>query len=83
MCQKTNLTKTFFVLLSHPLHTPKPLVLTVLQKKPHVEQIFQEASANGQTFLWPSQLKSLLANQPQGTRASLLPIQIPRDWFLH
>lgn len=83
MCQKSNITKTFFVLLSHPLQSSRPTVITVLQKKPHVQEIMNQMNANGQTFLWPAQLQLLSKDHPRGTRASLLPIEIPRDWFLH
>jgi hypothetical protein len=81
MCQKTNTIKRFFVLLNHPPPLQKPLVLGVLKHTFDTETIFEQA--RNTTFLTESQIRKLGYQVPLENKAYLLPIDIPRDWFIH
>jgi hypothetical protein len=80
MCQK-NILKSFFVLLNHPPPLQKPLVLRVLRSTPQTLSLFEKS--RNTLFLSPSDVKSLGIQPPSELKAYLVPIQIPRDWFLH
>ena len=82
MCQKTNLTKRFFVLLHQPFPLQKVLVLGVAKHTPHSEALFDQS--RNTFFLTPSEIQ-LLGIKPHCTyrEAYMVPIEIPRDWFLH
>ena len=81
MCQKTNALKHFFVLLNHPAPLQKPLVMGVLKETSTVVSIY-EVSRNT-IFLTETQIKELGYQPPKVHQSYLLPIQIPRDWFIH
>jgi hypothetical protein len=81
MCQKTKTFKHFFVLLNHPLPLQKPLVMGVLKQSPLVTSIY-ETSRNS-VFLSDAQIKELGYTIPTVHQSYLLPIQIPRDWFIY
>jgi hypothetical protein len=80
MCQK-NLLKSFFVLLNHPAPLQKPLVLRVLKSTPQTMDLFEKN--RNFTFLSAADVKTLGVEPPSQLKAYLLPIQIPREWFLH
>jgi len=81
MCQKTNTLKHFFVLLNHPVPLQKPLVMGILKQTPLTTSIFE--TSRNTVFLSETQLKELGFQPPTVHQAYLLPIQIPRDWFIH
>ncbi len=80
MCNKTSLTKHFFVILNHPLSAQKPLVLGVLRNQPHVQDLYKKTQPG---ILSPSQIERLGYPSAVGMRAYLLPIQIPWIWFVN
>jgi hypothetical protein len=81
MCQKMQITKQFFIVLTHPYPLQKALVLGVVKNTCQTQTVF-EASRNS-LFLTPSQVKSLGFTPPPSKETYMVPIQIPRDWFLH
>lgn len=83
MCQKLNTTKRFFVLLNHPVAMKQPYVMTVLRDRPDVQTIMKQYEKNQQTFLVRTQTDALGIKSYPDMRTFLLPIDIPRDWFLH
>ncbi len=74
-------TKHFFVVLTHPFPLQKALVLGVVKATPQAQALF-EGSRNS-VFLTPPQLQSLGLPQPQFKETYMVPIAIPRDWFIH
>ncbi len=81
MCQKINVTKRFFVLLNHPFPLQKAIPLGVV-KNTATSQCLYELSRNS-LFLSENQIKELGFEPPKALQAYLVPIEIPRDWFLH
>ena len=81
MCQKTNITKRFFVVLNHPAPLQRPLVLGIVKPTMTVTSIY-EATRNT-IFLTEKQILELGYQAPKVNQAYMLPIEIPRDWFLH
>ncbi len=81
MCNKTNVTKRFFLLLHHPHHFQKPTILHIFPNQMFVQQIVKESKE--QTFLTKKQSEILNISPSVGARSYFLPIEIPRDWFLH
>lgn len=81
MCQKTNITKSFFVLLNHPPPLRKPLVMGVLKQTPLTKNLYDVT--RNTVFLSEKDIKELGYNPPKVHQAYLLPVEIPRDWFLH
>jgi len=81
MCQKTNILKHFFVVLHHPFPLQKALVVSVIKESPQSKALF-EATRNT-TYLTAQQIQSLGIQPPQTPETYLVPIQIPRDWFIH
>lgn len=81
MCQKQNTIKRFFVLLNHPSPLHKPLVLGVFKSTPIVSSLY-EVTRNT-VFLTDKQIEELGHKVPKVHQAYMLPIEIPRDWFLH
>ncbi len=81
MCQKINTMKHFFVLLNHPAPLQKPLVMGVVKQTPLVSSIYE--TARNTIFLTAKQIKDLGYPIPTVHKAYLLPIEIPRDWFIH
>jgi hypothetical protein len=81
MCQKTNSTKRFFVLLNHPAPLQRPLVLGVVKPTPLVSSIYE--TTRNTIFLNEKQIQELGYQAPNVNQAYMLPIDIPRDWFLH
>lgn len=81
MCQKANTMKHFFVVLNHPPPLTKPLVLGVVKKTFFTESIYD--LTRNTTFLTTSQVKDLGFTAPIQNKAYLVPIEIPRDWFIH
>ena len=73
--------KRFFVLLNHPPPLQKPLVMGIL-KDTHFVQQYYETSRNT-TFLTKAQIKDLGYQSPPEHKAYLVPIDIPRDWFIY
>jgi hypothetical protein len=80
MCKKTTL-KHFFVLLNHPVPLQKPMVMGVLKQTPLAKSVFE--TSRNTFFLTETQLNELGYQPPIVHQAYLLPIQIPRDWFIH
>lgn len=81
MCNKSHMTKRFFVLLNHPFPLQKALVLGVVKDTPQSQHIF-EATRNP-IYLTPHQIKCLGIKPSSTPETYMVPIQIPRDWFLH
>ena len=81
MCQKTNVMKHFFVLLNHPAPLQKPLVLGVFRHTQHTNTLYE--NCRNSTFLNEKQIETLGVQSNKFQKAYLLPIQIPRDWFIH
>jgi hypothetical protein len=81
MCQKTNITKRFFVLLNHPPPLQRPLVLGVLKPTPLVSSIYE--TTRNTLFLTEKQIKDIGYQAPTVHQVYMVPIEIPRDWFLH
>ena len=80
MCQKNSL-KRFFILLSHPSPYQHPKVLSVFKDTPNVKQMFETTRYT--SFLSKRDVL-LLGKQPHGTgKEYLVPVEIPRDWFIH
>ena len=73
--------KRFFVLLNHPAPLQKPLVMGVLKSTHFAEQHYDRS--RNTTFLTKAQVKDLGYQPPQEHNVYLLPIEIPRDWFIH
>lgn len=81
MCNKINTLKHFFVVLNHPAPLQKPLLMGVLKQSPIASSIY-EVSRNT-TFLTEKQIQELGFQAPKIHQVYLLPIEIPRDWFIH
>jgi len=81
MCQKLNLTKRFFVLLNHPAPLQKAIPIGLVKNTPTAQSLY-ELSRNS-LFLSDKQVKELGVNPPKALQAYLIPIDIPRDWFIH
>jgi hypothetical protein len=81
MCQKTNTTKRFFVILNHPSPLRRPLVLGVVKPNPFTTSLYE--TTRNTLFLTDKDVKDLGYQPPTVHQAYMLPIEIPRDWFLH
>lgn len=81
MCQKSSISKRFFVVLNHSASLQKPLVLGVLKPTPLVVSIYE--TSRNTFFLNEKQIQELGYPPPTVHQAYMLPIEIPRDWFLH
>ncbi len=81
MCQKTNITKRFFLLLNHPPPLQKPLVMKVLKETPFTTTVYDQT--RNTIFLSNKHLLELEIQPPKVHQAYMLPIDIPRDWFIH
>lgn len=81
MCQKTNTIKHFFLLLNHPPPLQKPLVMGVLKQTPLSTSVYE--TSRNTIFLSEKQINELGYQPPKLNQAYLLPIEIPRDWFIH
>lgn len=81
MCQKTNTLKHFFVLLNHPFPLQRPLVVGVVRNTPETREIYERTKTS--LFLSPKQIQELGLKIPSQPPSYLVPIQIPRDWFIH
>lgn len=80
MCQ-TNIMKHFFVILYHPPPLQRALVMGVVKKTPQTQQIFEET--RNTLFLRKDDIQTLGLKLPVHRHSYLVPIQIPRDWFIH
>ena len=81
MCQKTNLTKRFFVVLHQPYPLQKALFLGVVKENPISKELFE--NSRNSLFLSSKDIQSLGVKPPVIPGTYLVPIEIPRDWFLH
>jgi hypothetical protein len=81
MCQKTNIKKHFFVLLNHPFPLQRAVPLGVVKNTVTTQNLY-EISQNT-TFFSEKQIKDLGFQSPNALQSYLVPIEIPRDWFLH
>jgi hypothetical protein len=81
MCQKINSVKRFFVVLNHPAPLQRPLVLGIVKPSPLVVSIYD--TTRNTIFLNDKQVKELGYPAPPVNQSYMLPIEIPRDWFLH
>jgi hypothetical protein len=81
MCQKSNVTKRFFLLVNHSHPVQQPHIISVFKETPQVKRVFDT------TKFSPFLLKSdvvLLGKSPSPTgKDFLIPVEIPRDWFFH
>ena len=80
MCNKTNLTKRFFVLFHHPINAHKPIQLGLLKETPSTTMLYKP---NDLTFLLKQDVEQFGYKFPKGSRCYMVPIEVPRDWFLH
>lgn len=81
MCQKTNITKRFFVLVNQGHTFQSPQVLAVLKETPQVRHVFDTTKYS--SYLMKRDVLLLGKTPPPMGKDYLLPIEIPRDWFLH
>lgn len=81
MCQKQNTIKHFFVLLNQPITLQRAFPVGVVKKTAFTQSLY-ELSRNT-TYLTENQIKDLGFQSPKALQAYLVPIEIPRDWFLH
>jgi hypothetical protein len=81
MCQKANTMKQFFVLLNHPPPLQKPIVIGVVNKTFFTDSIYDVT--RNTNFLTANQVKDLGFKVPPQNKSYLVPIEIPRDWFIH
>lgn len=81
MCNKSKLTKHFFVLVNHPAPLQKPYVMGVVKQNYLTKELFE--STRNSVFLQKKDVESLGYKAPSVLQAYLLPIEIPQDWFLH
>jgi hypothetical protein len=81
MCQKSNLTKRFFLLVNHSYPLQQPSVVSVFKETPQVKQVF--ATTKFSPFLLKSDLVFLGKSPSPTGKDFLVPVEIPRDWFLH
>jgi hypothetical protein len=81
MCQKMQITKQFFIVLTHPFPLQKALVVGVVKQTPQTQAVFE--GTRNSLFLTPSQVQSLGFTPPKAKETYMVPFQIPRDWFLH
>lgn len=80
MCTKQNLLKHFFVVVNHPAPLRRPLVLGVVKQTPHTKSLFEKCR---NTVLSKQEVEDLGFKPPSVQNSYLLPIEVPRDWFLH
>jgi hypothetical protein len=80
MCQKNTL-KRFFLLLSHPSPHQQPKVLSVLKDTPTTKNIFETARYS--SCLSKRDVQALGKKAEATGKEYLIPIEIPRDWFIH
>ena len=81
MCNKSKITKHFFVLVNHPFPLQKPYVMGVVKPTILTTQLFERT--RNSVFLDKKEVESLGYKAPSSLSAYLLPIEIPKDWFLH
>lgn len=81
MCQKANTIKRFFLVVNHPPPMQRAYVLGLVKRTPQSEELF-ELSRN-KSFLNRKEVERVGITPPIQTHAYLLPVDIPRDWFLH
>ena len=81
MCQKTKLTKHFFVLLNQPFPLQRAIPIGVVKNTPSTQYLYEVSKNN--IFLTEKQIKDLGFQPPKAPQTYLVPIEIPRDWFLH
>jgi hypothetical protein len=81
MCEKSKLLKHFFVVLNHPYPLQKALAMGVVKHTPDTRLLFEKQ--RNQLYLTKTDIQSLGLNPPKESNVYLVPIQIPRDWFLH
>lgn len=81
MCQKHNATKRFFLVVNHPPPLQKPFVLGLVKSTPYTERIFEQS--RNTVFVQRNEIMSLGIVPPKYLHAYLLPVDVPRDWFLH
>jgi len=80
MCNKTNLTKRFFVLFHHPMTAHKPIQLGLLKDTPLTQTLYK---SNDLSFLLKQDVEQFGYKFPLKSRCYMVPIEVPRDWFLH
>lgn len=81
MCQKTQTFKRFFLVVNHPPPLQKPYVLGLIKRTPQTELLFEYG--RNKTFLNRKEVERVGITSPIQTHAYLLPVEVPRDWFLH
>jgi hypothetical protein len=81
MCQKPNITKRFFLLIHHAHPTQQPQVLSVLKEGPFINQIHNQTQFS--SCLRKQDVLSLGKTPVSTGKDYLIPVDIPRDWFLH
>lgn len=81
MCNKSHMTKRFFVLLHQPYPLQKALFLGVVKENPISKDVFE--NTRNSLFLSSKEIHSLGYQPPVMPGTYLVPIEIPREWFLH
>lgn len=81
MCQKTNITKRFFLLVHHAHPHQQPSIVSVMKETPFVKQIYNETKFS--PWLQKRDLYTLGQSPSTQGKEYLIPVDIPRDWFLH
>lgn len=81
MCEKSKHVKRFFVLLNHPAPLQKAIPMGVLKDASHLQFLYEKT--RNTVFLSTKEVKGLGFQPPQESNIYLVPIEIPRDWFIH
>ncbi len=81
MCNKSNVTKRFFLVVHQPTPYLKPTILHVFPNQLPIAHLYKES--NNQYFLTKEQAARMKLSSAVGTHSYIMPIDIPRDWFLH
>jgi len=81
MCQKSNTLKHFFVVLNQPFPLQRPLVMVVVRNNQISREIYEQTRTS--LMLNPKQIEKLGVKPAPLSSTYMVPIEIPRDWFLH
>ena len=81
MCQKGNAIKRFFLVVNHPPPLQKAYVLGLVKSTIQTEDLFEQS--RNTVYISRKEVQGLGIRAPFQTHAYLLPVEIPRDWFIH
>lgn len=81
MCQKHNATKRFFLVVNHPPPLQKPFVLGLVKATPFTQGLFEKC--RNTVYLERKEVEAMGLVPPRANHSFMLPVDVPRDWFLH